>query len=185
MIHGEKISLRKFTKNDVEPMLANWNSYELRQYLPSPLPSSAADLERFVEAKDSAAQARSEFCFAIDSIADKSLVGLASLDNISWMSRHAFVGQLAIFDPTQRGKGYGREALLRLLDFGFHSLDLHVIVLWVEADNNSAIQLYENIGFRKGGHMRELAFRNGARRDVLSMDILAWEFRERHGVLPK
>jgi RimJ/RimL family protein N-acetyltransferase len=185
MLTGKTTRLRKLQDADATRMLPHWNSYELRQYLASPLPVSEADLVELIASKHASFKARTEFFFGIEALDSSKLIGVASLENVSWLSRHAFVGMLGLFDPEQRGKGYGKDALLLLLDFGFNMLDLHAIILWVEAFNTSAINFYEGMGFKAGGTMREMAFRNGKRTDVIVMDMLKPEFLARYGVLPK
>ena len=101
------------------------------------------------------------------------------------MSRHGWVDDLALFDPEVRGRGFGKEALLMLLDYAFNILDLHVVVILVDSSNENARGLYEHVGFKPGGTMRQLAYRNGVRLDVDVMDMLQSEFREAHGILPK
>ena len=112
-------------------------------------------------------------------------MGLLNLTRVSWISRHAEVGLFAIFDPEYWGHGYGSDALIVLLDIAFSVLDLYNIFLWVEAFNERAIKFYTKIGFRNQGTLRELAFRNGKRCDVVIMDILKPEFLEKYGILPK
>jgi RimJ/RimL family protein N-acetyltransferase len=95
------------------------------------------------------------------------------------------VGTLAIFSGEQRGKGYGFDAMIVLLDIAFSVLDLHCVYLWVAGFNERAISFYKKIGFQNQGRLREMAYRNGTRHDVVVMDILKSEYVESYGVLPK
>ncbi len=185
MLAGKSTKLRRLEEDDAERIFTYWNDYELRQYLASPLPSSKSNIETLIRTKNAAFDNRTEFFFGIESKDSSELIGFASLESVSWISRHGFVGILCLFSSEFRGKGYGKDAMLLLLDYGFSMLDLHCIVLWVEAFNENAITFYENIGFTRGGLMREMAYRNGKRVDVVVMDILKREFVERYGMLAK
>ncbi|MFW9817755.1 MAG: GNAT family N-acetyltransferase, partial [Candidatus Thorarchaeota archaeon] len=82
-------------------------------------------------------------------------------------------------------KGYGSDAMTVLLDMAFSVLNLHSVYLWVAGFNERAIRFYEKIGFVNTGKLREMAYRNGQRYDVVTMDILRSEFLEKYGILPK
>ncbi len=186
MFSGQHTRLRRLETSDADTFFSHWNNYELRQYLPSPLPSSQKEIIAFIESKEHQFRERSEFFFGIEECCTtKELIGIINLESISWISRHAFVGSFCIFKPSLRGKGYGRDAMVTLLDFAFNVLDLHVVALMVESPNKQAIRLYENCCFTNRGTLRELAYRNGKRCNVTIMDVLKRDFIERYGILPK
>ncbi len=185
MYENEKTRLRRLDKNDVNTILAHWNNYQLRQYLPTPLPSNHEELVDFIESANDAYSKRKGFTFGIEDIDSGNLVGIVSLVNVSWISHNGEIGLLAILDPKDWRKGYGKDAMLVLLDVAFSVLNLHNVYLWVAGFNDRAIVFYEKIGFSKRGALRELAYRNGKRYDVVVMDILRSEFIEKYGILPK
>ena len=186
MFNGKHIRLRRLEESDAGTIFSHWNNYELRQYLPSPLPSSQQDLVELVRIKNQLFRERSEFFFGIEEcFANRELIGIINLESISWISRHAFVASFCIFKPSLRGKGFGKDAMLTLLDFAFNIIDLHVVALLVESCNKHAIRLYEDCGFQNRGTIRELIYRNGKRCDVAVMDVLKKDFIDRYGILPK
>ncbi len=185
MYHGTYVRLRRLAPDDAASILPFWNNYELRQYLPSPLPSTHNDLLSMIESANDAFAQRTKFLFGIETLETGMLIGIISLSNISWISRNAEIGMFAIFNTEQTGKGHGADALVTALDTAFSVLDLHSVYLWVETFNERAIKLYRKTGFHDCGTLRELAFRNGERCDILVMDLLKREFVEKHGILPK
>ncbi|MFW9847706.1 MAG: GNAT family N-acetyltransferase, partial [Candidatus Thorarchaeota archaeon] len=86
---------------------------------------------------------------------------------------------------NNRGKGYGRDAMLLILDFAFNIIGLHNVCLYVYRFNQHAIQFYKNFGFQTVGSLREAAFVDGKRDDTVIMDIIKSDFVERYGILPK
>jgi RimJ/RimL family protein N-acetyltransferase len=82
-----------------------------------------------------------------------------------------------VMRPAYRGRGYGTEALQLVLGLAFDGIGLHRIGLDVLSINTRARALYENIGFRVEGRLRDAA-RDGERWcDVIVMGLLEDEFR--------
>jgi RimJ/RimL family protein N-acetyltransferase len=185
MYSGKKVRLRRLQLEDVSKIMKHWNDYELRQYLPSPLPTTEEEMKEYIESENEAFTKRSKFTFGIESLDDNKLVGIVNLTNISWMSRNGEVSTLVILSGEQRGKGYGFDAMIVLLDIAFSVLDLHSVYLWVAGFNERAISFYRKIGFQDQGRLREMVYRNGERHDIVVMDILKPEFLEGYGILPK
>ena len=48
-----------------------------------------------------------------------------------------------------QNKGYGKEALMRSVEYGFNELGLNRIFLSVYADNPRAVHVYEKCGFKE------------------------------------
>jgi RimJ/RimL family protein N-acetyltransferase len=185
MYKGKLVRLRRLETDDAPTILPNWNNYELRQYLPTPLPSGHDEMVDYIKSANEAYSKRKSFTFGIETLDTEKLIGLVNLTNISWISSNAELGILAIFDPEHWGHGYGKDAMLVVLDLAFSTLDLNSIYLWVASFNSRAIAFYEKIGFKTQGKLRELAYRDGQRHDVVTMDILKSEFLQEYGVLPK
>lgn len=54
-----------------------------------------------------------------------------------------------VITSSMQNKGYGKEALLRSVEYGFNELGLRRIYLGVYADNPRAIHVYEKCGFKE------------------------------------
>ena len=50
---------------------------------------------------------------------------------------------------SMQDKGYGKEALLRMIDYGFNDLGLERIRITVFVDNPRALHVYEKCGFKE------------------------------------
>ncbi len=116
--------------------------------------------------------------FRLRTLVDDRLVGYVVLYDIYWNLQVASMG-IAIGDPADRGRGYGRDGMELILRYAFHELNLHRVALTVLARNTSARQLYERVGFQVEGIMRDNDFRDGVRGDDVMMSILAPEWRAR------
>lgn len=109
---------------------------------------------------------------------DDRLVGYVVLYDIYWNLQVASVG-IAIGDPADRGRGYGRDGMELILRYAFNELNLYRVALTVLARNTAARRMYEAAGFQLEGMMRANDFRDGVRGDDVMMSILAPEWRQR------
>ena len=168
---GKKCYLSPIDENDVEKFVAWLNDLEVTQYLTAlyqrviNIRNEKEILERLVK----------EHNYSIIDIETNELLGncgIMSLDNIN---QTAEVG-LFIGNKNFWNKGYGTEALTLLIDFGFKVLNLHNISLKVVSFNPRAIKVYEKIGFKTIGKLRESILKDKKRFDLIYMDILYNDF---------
>lgn len=108
---------------------------------------------------------------------DNKFAGIVELFNISWRNRRA---ELSIcMNPSERGKGYGYEAIKRILNIGFKELGLYRIWLRVIENNTKAINLYKKAGFTEEGICRGESLREGKFINQIQMSMLRTEWAER------
>lgn len=93
--------------------------------------------------------------FHIVKNADDKPIGRILLFGVNHVNRNANIG-LFIGEKGEQGKGYGREAMELLIDYGFNLLNLHSIMLGVFSFNKNAINLYKKWVLKKleEGEMR-------------------------------
>src|SRR5699024_4848098 len=96
-------------------------------------------------------------------------VGIVELVSIDWKHRNAEF--TIIIAPKHQGKGYARPATKWAIDYGFSTLNLHKIYLFVDKINEKAIRVYEKIGFQVEGVAKEMFFVNGTYHDAVVMGI--------------
>jgi len=91
-------------------------------------------------------------------------------------------GTLGIFlgNKAHWGKGYAKEALELLLEFGFSIINLHSVSLGVFEFNKRALALYQKLGFNTIGIKRETRLVNGTYHNTVMMDMLASEYKVKH-----
>jgi RimJ/RimL family protein N-acetyltransferase len=77
--------------------------------------------------------------------------------------------------------GYGCDAIVTLLRFGFHEMGLNKVWLHVYEFNERARACYKKCGFVVEGTLRENAYREGKYIDTITMGILRSEFDALHG----
>lgn len=107
---------------------------------------------------------------------NNTLIGVAGFDDILWNNDTAFLF-IGVGDMEYRGKGYGKEAINLLVDYGFNELNFYKLQLNVIQYNRAAINLYEGIGFIKEGTYRQYVLRDGQRFDLYLYGLLKDEWK--------
>jgi UDP-4-amino-4,6-dideoxy-N-acetyl-beta-L-altrosamine N-acetyltransferase len=99
-------------------------------------------------------------------------IGLSDIDRKNQRTEYGIL----IGEADARNKGYAREASELILKHAFENCGLRRVYLHTFADNTAAVRLYESLGFRIEGMLRQHAFKCGAFRDVMVMAILKDEW---------
>jgi len=81
-----------------------------------------------------------------------------------------------VVEKDYRGKGYGKEAIILLMDYAFGHLNFHRISIGVVGFNDNALRFYEKIGFKQEGIQRDSYYYNYKYHDFVMMSILEDEF---------
>ena len=88
--------------------------------------------------------------------------------------RQAMIG--FTLDSNQQGKGYATEAVLRLLEYVFNSLNKHRVIATTDCQNTKSIALLERIGMRREGHFLQNIWFKGAWGDEYQYAMLMSEW---------
>lgn len=109
---------------------------------------------------------------AIGAFAGAQLVGMTTLSTSSKRRRHSGEVEIVQVHDQFQGHGIGRKLMTAALDAADNWLGLTRLSLYVLADNERAIRLYQAFGFEAEGTLRADLFRNGAYADTLVMGRL-------------
>lgn len=107
---------------------------------------------------------------------DGSVIGEVIINEIDDDNQSANI-RIALFDPKFYGHGYGTEALRLAVNYGFEEANLHRIELGVFDFNPRAIHVYEKIGFKLEGTLRDALLWDGKFHDQYLMSILKYEWK--------
>ena len=114
--------------------------------------------------------------FAIVDIDTDLAIGSIGFLDYSPLNRTSYYA-IFIGDKNYWSKGYGTEATMLLLDFGFNVLNLNNVMLEVMAINNRAISCYKKCGFKEFGRRHEATIMGDRKIDAVYMEILAKDFK--------
>lgn len=172
---GEKVILRKITKQDYESFSNVEDVMESRLLMNDgiPFPPTEADHEKFLGEISSE---KDDYMFAIELKDEKVFIGTIAVYLVNWKNGTCHVG--ISIGPDFQEKGYGTDAMKVLLDFIFNYMNVNKVKLQVFGYNQRAIGSYEKCGFQLEGTFREELFRFGKYHDVLVMGLLRKDWEE-------
>ncbi len=172
-LRGETVVLRALEREHCRQL---WESYEPEEPLPTEPLHPGLSVEGAVEwfEQIQARQGREQVYLGIFT-AGGELLGDVQLANIDWRHRTATAG-LGIARRARRRQGYGLDAALTLLRYGFEELDLARITARIAEYNVGAQRVLEKAGFVLEGRERKAVFGGGRRWDMLLYGLLREEF---------
>ena len=153
-LETNRLRIRHFQDSDLESFLAYRNDPEVARYQGWDVPyprEKALEFVQEMKAKDPGVQGE-WFQAAIEENATGEIVG----DLAYFLKKddpQAYIG-FTIARLHWR-KGYGIEAIRRLLAYLFDELDLHRVIAITDVDNIASFSLLERLGFRREGHFVE------------------------------
>ena len=190
LLRGEMVRLRSVEPRDADRLWESAQDAEARRLMGAPSAPTREDLEVWAsEVTDR--PGRYDWAITPAAVRDgrlvsDELIGQIVLDDVDDLARSASI-RLALL-PNYRGRGYGREAVFEVLRYAFEgghedgSADdggphLHRVGLEVLSINPRARALYESLGFREEGRLRDVRPDGDGWSDAIVMSILEDEFR--------
>lgn len=178
--------IRPVEHNDLTWLAEQRNRPELRRWFRQPTLLTSQDQERWFTGIQSFGPS-----FIIENAIEDPLtrtgcnsfrVGYASLNHVNWVTRSA---EFSLFiSPEHQKLGLGGQALKWLLDHAFLDLNLHLVYGEVFA-GNPAMRLYEGMGFKQDGILRDRAFKEGSYHSSYMISITQDEWRSRQDDLSR
>jgi RimJ/RimL family protein N-acetyltransferase len=150
----ERLRIRQFQDADLESFLAYRNDPEVARYQGWDVPYPREKALEFIEemmTKDPAVQDE-WFQAAIEVIATGEMIGDAAY-YLKKDDPQAYIGY-SIAQSSWR-KGYGLEAIRRLLAYLFDELHLHRVIAITDVENIASFNMLDHMGFRREGHFVE------------------------------
>ena len=106
---------------------------------------------------------------------DETFVGVFRVDRIDPWNRSAFIGADVV--PELRGQGFASEMFQYFFELYFNHCGFHRLALVTLESNTPARNLYKKLGFVEEGRERQAIFRDGKFQDLVSMSLLATEWK--------
>ena len=108
---------------------------------------------------------------------DGTVIGDVALQSIDEKNRSCSVG-MGIAKIENRNKGYGKEAVKLILEYGFNNFGMERITANTLEINISAQKSLEGLGFILEGRERKAEYFGGKRYDKLNYGLLIEEYME-------
>jgi RimJ/RimL family protein N-acetyltransferase len=170
-----RLRLRWMTQADVPALFDIFSSPEVTRYWSFSAYTEMAQAERLLRQIHKCFEERSLFQWGFARREDDRVIGTCTLAELSGPHRRASLGYA--LNHAYWGQGYGREAVNRVVEFGFTTLELHRLEADVDPHNPSSIKVLEGLGFQREGYQRERYFLNGEIQDAILYGLLRREWR--------
>ena len=174
MLEGKLVRLRPLEPEDLEHAYTWMNDPEATYFLGMRYPISRVEEERWLREAASANDFAHGLRLAIET-KEGRLIGNIGLHSPSPEDRRAILG-IVIGEPEYWSKGYGADAIMTVLRFAFHQMNLNRVSLEAFENNERAMACYRKCGFREEGRLRQDRFKHGRYCDAIVMGILREEF---------
>lgn len=125
-------------------------------------------IEEFTKPENQDVQTTQQLRLIIEQLETMSIIGYVDLFDVDFINRKAGVGIL-IGDTNQRNKGFAKQAIALLKQYGKEVLHLHQLYCNVHSGNLNSIKLFEKSGFEKSGLLKKWSLKDDDYEDVLVM----------------
>lgn len=163
------IRLRALEPSDLELLYLWENDPEVWRVSDTLSPISRERLARFIEEQNYDLYATRQMRLIIE--AEGAIVG--SIDIFDFDPQHLRFGiGILIYQESDRRKGYAKEAIETVVEYGRNTLNLKQIWANIATDNIASIALFESCGFSKCAHRKEWINRGGEFIDEVEYQLI-------------
>ncbi|NQX48800.1 GNAT family N-acetyltransferase [Paenibacillus tritici] len=172
-LSGRNVRLRAMAAADAPALLGIWSHSEVAPWLDGPPLSSVEDAEALIALLTEWAAEEESLRWSILG-PDGVVIGSCGYNH--WQLEGAYRGEIGFeLSPAVMRRGYMREALELMLEFGFRSMGLNRIEAICIPDNLRAQRLLAGLGFRQEGLLRQYRHTASGYQDVQMYSLLQGE----------
>lgn len=161
LLENNTIALRAPEPEDLDIMYLWENDTSIWRISGTLVPFSKFVLKQYLENAGKDIFETKQLRFVIQLKENSRPVGAIDLFDFDPFHRRAGIGIL-IADPSDRRKGYAREALETVMEYCFQFLHLKQIYCNIAAANNESIKFFTAAGFTAVGEKKEWLFNGEA-----------------------
>jgi RimJ/RimL family protein N-acetyltransferase len=177
---GEKVWLRAFEQDDLEPFLEGANSVETGAPAGYNGTMGRYHAEQWIQKRPQEGHGHGSWYWVISPLGSREFIGTIWL----WNGENRLGGmELSIFVRASAGhsRGIGTDAIRAAVDFGFGSTETERIWMFTMGSNVRSQRAFAKAGFQQDGVVRHMARVNGQWIDAVLMSILRaeWEAQDR------
>jgi RimJ/RimL family protein N-acetyltransferase len=167
---ASRVKLRWLTEQDVPALFAIFSDPAVVRYWSHGPFAGVADADALLADIHRLAGEGTLYQWGIALSATDTVIGTCTLASIDRRHRRAEVG--FALSAGAWGHGYATEAMVRLIEHAFGTLDLHRLEADVDPRNAASLRLLERLGFVREGYLRERYHVNGEVQDSVLLGLL-------------
>ncbi len=159
-IQTDRLLLRRMTINDAKEIFFLRSSDEVMKYIDKEKTAALQDAEIYINKINDSINSNNGIMWGITFKNNpKKIFGYIGYWRLIKENYRAEVGYL--LHPLYWRKGIMKEALLRVIDFGFKDMQLHSIEANINPSNAASARLLQATGFVQEAYFKEDYFFNG------------------------
>jgi ribosomal-protein-alanine N-acetyltransferase len=155
----ERLILRRTREDDAQEFLSIRNNDNVLKYLDREKTASVEEVLQLIKTIDADIDSGNAINWAITTKDSDLLIGNICFWKINHQHYRAEIGYT--LHPSFWGKGIMKEAITKVIDYGFNQLGFHSIEANVNPKNIRSIKLLEGLQFVREGYFRENYYYNG------------------------
>jgi RimJ/RimL family protein N-acetyltransferase len=168
------VELKTFDFQNVQTHF-KWNNDEELNFYDSDYPHQVESFESFLQrVKNEVKENPSTELLEIHSD-NKELIGVIDIHDIDQYNLRCTL-ECTIGNKKYWRQGYGREAMLRALNYCFETLNMNKVITAAFDFNEPWIRLVEKIGFTKEGELRQHTFKKDKFHDKILFGMIRSEY---------
>jgi len=169
-LKGDKVYLRALEPEDLDFVHAVENTEDFWEISATQMPYSRFMIKQYLENAHRDIYDIKQLRLVICDLNEKE-VGLIDIFDFEPKDRRAAIGIL-IAKASERGKGYGAEALKLVCNYCFKHLAMHQVYANITAGNETSLKLFENQGFQKVGIKKDWTYAEGQFKDEILYQLI-------------
>ena len=172
---NKTVFFRAFEESDLE-VIYKWLNDDNLKKLSIGLNRRMSSVEciSWINAKKN--QGPFDFFWAICSLKTGQIIGYASLNDVHYINRTAFMGGMIIGDQESSSSFALFETMLFQLDFAFNSLNMHRVYESYMADHETSRLIASAFMYKLDGIFRDHLYKNGVYHDEVFCSLLEDEY---------
>lgn len=170
ILHTERLTLRRIMPADAADLFVLRADENIMRFIPRPLAKSTEDVIDLIKIIDEGIDNNNLINWAISLKEVNKLIGTIGFVRMSLANHRAEVGYM--LHPQYHGQGIMQEALIAVINYGFHDMKLHSIEAIIDPENTASEKLLERNNFMKEAYFKENCFFEGKFSDSVHYSLL-------------
>src|SRR5215470_10614850 len=151
ILKTERLTLRQLAINDEQEIFTLRSDREINKYLDRQLSNTIDDARNFINKVNENINKNDSLYWAI-TLSDKNiLVGTICLYNLSDENDKCEIGYELL--TTFQGQGIMKEAVEKVIDYAFNTINVQKIEAFFHRDNLSSIRLLDKFSFKQSNEL--------------------------------
>lgn len=145
ILETENLSLRRMAAEDTEDIFQMRKDPRMIEFTDSKLDENLEETSSYIAKMDSGVEEGKWIIWAIEHKSSKKVIGSISIWNMDIKEESAELGYGII--PEYQNRGFMKEALLRVANYGFEVMKLKMLDAYTGEKNMNSIKLLESCNF--------------------------------------